>query len=92
MHYPIAYTYEADHHCEACAFERFGRAPDGYIIGIDGESNAVGAVAPWDEWWEPSERRCQLLACGDCSAALASVHVEGCRTEWGTDELTPDCI
>jgi hypothetical protein len=37
---PVGYTYEADHHCPACAEARFGPAVD----GIDSEGNLVGAV------------------------------------------------
>ena len=40
---PVAYTYEADHHCPACAEARFGPG----VEGIDNEGNAVGAVFPW---------------------------------------------
>ena len=73
---PISYTYEADHHCPACAIARFGTAEHG--IGADrwpsedardDEGNPIGAVAPWDEWWEPSEIRVQVLTCSDCAAA-----------------------
>ena len=30
-HDPIAYTYEADTHCPACAEQRFGRSARGFI-------------------------------------------------------------
>ncbi len=78
MQDPIAYTYEADHHCPACAIARFGSGDNG--IGADrwppetardNEGNPIGAVAPWDEWFEPSEVRVQVLTCADCGRELA---------------------
>ena len=60
---PVAYTYEADHHCPACAVARFGPG----VEGIDSEGNAVGAVLSWqvsdmihdaEEW--------HGVACGTC--------------------------
>jgi len=49
---PIAYTYDADVHCPACAEHKFGRGPGGWIAEDceDSEGNPVGVVAPWDEW------------------------------------------
>ena len=54
-HDPIAYTYEADHHCKACAFMRFDRNAYGDITGIDNEGNEIGAVFSLDEWHVCSE-------------------------------------
>lgn len=51
MHEPIAYVYEADHHCEGCALDAFGRDEYCDITGIDGEGNEVGVIAPWDDDW-----------------------------------------
>ncbi len=77
MHDPIAYTYESDYHCSACAIARFGTGDTG--IGADrwppetardNEGNPIGAVAPWDEWWEPSEVSVQVLTCSDCQGEL----------------------
>lgn len=62
---PIAYTYEADYHCENCTRERFGDDCE----GTDGEGNPVGAVFSWDEWYNIGEGT-QVLACGDCGAIL----------------------
>jgi hypothetical protein len=70
MHDPIAYKYEADYHCEACALAAFGRDEHGDITGEDGEGNPVGIVAPWDEWIEPSEDGPQTLACGTCGEVI----------------------
>jgi len=65
---PIAYTYEADHHCPGCAEERFGRSERGFIGegSTDNEGNEVGIVMPWDEWYEPSDDEPQTLTCGTC--------------------------
>ena len=72
---PIAYTYEADFHCGACAETRFGRDRNRDIVGADREGNAVGVVAPWDEWWEPSFECAQVLGCGICGAEVVSINV-----------------
>lgn len=71
MRDPLAYTYEADHHCPACTFRAFGRDEHGYPpeTAKDGEGNPLGAVAPWDEWWNEGEGP-QVLACGDCGTIL----------------------
>lgn len=77
-HNPIAYTYEADYHCPQCAFERFGQDEYGSVpeSAEDGEGNPIGAIAPWDEWWEAQESGRQVLACSDCGAELAEVDAE----------------
>ena len=64
MHEPIAYTFEADYHCKDCTIERFGSTE-----GVDREGNQVGAVAPWDEWFDIGEGD-QTLACGDCHEVI----------------------
>lgn len=69
MSTPIAYTYEADYHCEACAEAAFGRDENGDITGTDGEGNPVGVIAPWNEWQQFDGER-ETLACGDCGAVL----------------------
>lgn len=68
---PIAYTYEADHHCPACAFAKFGRDGHGFVPAdaVDGEGNPVGAVAPWDEWFNVGYGP-QVLVCGDCCTVI----------------------
>jgi hypothetical protein len=68
---PIAYTYEADHHCPACARARFGADEHGFPpeSARDGEGNPVGAVFSWDEWQNIGEGS-QTLACGTCGAIL----------------------
>lgn len=75
-HQPIAYTYEADHHCPECAEARFGRCACGQVAcwgdrdecgdtkpAQDSEGNDVGAVAPWDE--------CLCgMTCGTCGEEI----------------------
>jgi hypothetical protein len=84
---PIAYTYEADYHCEDCAYERFGKDEHGDITGIDNEGNEIGAVFSWDGWyantayeWAQGEHtRDAVLICGTCFYDIARVEydVEG---------------
>lgn len=71
-HDPIAYTYEADYHCPACAFERFGQDEHGFVPedAEDSEGNPIGALAPWDEWHEPTADYHQALACGTCGEVI----------------------
>ena len=68
---PIAYTYEADYHCEACTEARFGMNYAGDVAGdaIDREGNRVGVIAPWDEW-QSFTGEPETLACGDCGAII----------------------
>jgi len=61
---PIAYTYEADMHCPACARARFGDALDDPDTE-DSEGNPIGAIAPWDETDADGEY------CGDCGREVA---------------------
>ena len=66
---PVGYTYEADHHCPACAEVRFG--PD--VEGIDAEGNAVGAFFSWhvaDMEYEAEEWH--GIACGTCGEVFVS--------------------
>ena len=64
---PIAYTYDADYHCPACAFDRFGRDDHGFVpeTATDTYGELIGAVAPWDEWQDIDDGP-QVLACGTC--------------------------
>lgn len=75
-HDPIAYAYEADYHCPDCAIKRFGeseRGPWPVETAEDNEGNPVGAVFPWDEWWEPDINEAQTLVCSDCGAWLDGI-------------------
>lgn len=81
-HDPIAYTYEADHHCPACTFKRFGADKDGWIgmendgfPSLDGERNPVGVLFPWDEWIAFTGER-ETLACGTCLAVIDTYEPE----------------
>ena len=72
-HDPIAFTYEADHHCESCAEKRFGRNEDGEITGTDGEGNSVGVIAPWNEWYANDMyegNEVAVLTCGTCGEVI----------------------
>lgn len=68
---PIAYTYNADVHCEVCAEARFGRNDRGFIAedAVDYEGNPVGAIFEWDvpEWIADGHP----LSCGDCLDIIA---------------------
>lgn len=78
MHDPIAYTYEADHHCETCAEARFGRDEHGEITGTDNEGNEVGAMAPWDEWYANEVYMGEILAtlvCGTCLGVIEELEL-----------------
>lgn len=67
MHQPLAYTYDADVHCEGCTRARF----DGSTLGVDSEGNNVGVIMPWQEWADCSYGARDHLTCGDCHAVLA---------------------
>jgi hypothetical protein len=57
----------------ACSDERHADPAGGelaHLPALDRESNAVGALFPWDEWYEVSEPGVQYLSCGDCGAIL----------------------
>jgi hypothetical protein len=74
MHDPIAYTYEAAHHCPGCTFERFGQDENGFPpeSARDSEGNSIGALAPWDEWYDvdSDEGGVQVLVCDDCGGTI----------------------
>lgn len=78
MHEPIAYTFDADYHCPDCTLKRFGRDADGWIAGDaeDSEANPVHAVAPWDEWWDPTVDVTQTLTCGTCHGVIDTMEGE----------------
>jgi len=76
-HDPIAYTYEADTHCPACAESRFGRSARGFIAkdATDDEGNPVGAVFEWDECPDG-------IVCGTCGGVV--------RDPWSNDDEDDD--
>ena len=70
---PIAYTYDADTHCEDCAEARFGLDLDGFITGTDTEGNEVGVISPWDEWYANDVyegNATATLVCGTCHGVI----------------------
>lgn len=86
MYEPIAYIYEADYHCPACALESFGHDADGDITGVDGEGNEIGVLAPWDEWMQGTGET-ETLACGTCGIVIDEYEVESDGSERdGPDE------
>lgn len=93
-HDPIAYTFEADHHCPNCAARRFGTDAEGSIPADaeDREGNSVGAVFPWNEWWNV-DGTCETLACSDCGAEIDTAHADphspGCPDFEPDDEPEP---
>jgi hypothetical protein len=71
----LAYSYEAAYHCPQCAGNRFGTSWEtGFVLesARDSEGNEIGAVAPWDEWFEPLVVTVQVLACDTCGKELDS--------------------
>jgi hypothetical protein len=73
--HPIAYTYNAAFHCPVCAARAFGVDDNGFIPegATDSEGNGIGAVAPWDEWHEPSEPLPQALSCDTCGGIIETL-------------------
>jgi len=70
---PIAYTYDADYHCPDCTRARFGtdeNHPWPPETAQDSEGNPLGAVAPWDEWYDFGYIAVQVLSCSDCGREL----------------------
>jgi hypothetical protein len=68
----LCYTYEADHHCEACTDKRFPGIPED---AVDNEGNVIGAVFSWDEWHQGTGED-ETLACSDCGGVLDEYKVE----------------
>lgn len=77
---PIAYTYEADYHCIACSLKRFGEDELGFVPAdaTDNEGNCVGALFPWDEWYDYYSDSCEVLVCGDCGYEIDNRHTNSC--------------
>ena len=89
-HDPIAYTYDADLHCVDCATARFGVAKGHPWLpesARDSEGNEIGAVAPWDEWWN-ADGECETLTCGDCHGTLDIAHASECVENDGEEPCT----
>lgn len=69
---PIAYSYEAAHHCPVCTARRFGVDNDGWIpeSATDGEGNPVRILTLWDEWYDAESDEPQTLVCDDCGGTI----------------------
>jgi len=88
----LAYTYEADHHCEDCAVARFGDA----VLGLDdrwesledSEGNTPHPVFASDEWWDVTSDECETLHCGDCLAECDYAHSPQCEELGGPEPCT----
>lgn len=90
---PIAYTYDADHHCPDCTVERFGSDANGWPPqdATDSEGNPLGTIAPWDEW-QQGTGDCETLACADCHTIIDTAHRD-LFGEWCQEDDTYDsCI
>jgi hypothetical protein len=65
----IAWIYDADHHCEQCAEERFGKDFADLDSCVDGEGNEITAVMEWettlseDHDWSTGP---SVTGCGTC--------------------------
>jgi len=72
---PIAYTYEADAHCPACAIARFGADELGFVpeSARDRNGNPIGAIFPWTEWYDYNSPEPETLACGTCGGIIDEV-------------------
>jgi hypothetical protein len=85
----IAYTYDADYHCIDCTERQHPGSTDWRREDFDpadyedSEGNEVHPLFASDEWWEPSEDACQVLACSDCHAIIDNVHREDCEDNGG---------
>jgi len=71
----IAYTYEADYHCENCTKKYFGDDSLGFAFTVDSEGNPVRPLFSTDEWQEfdegfLAENPTQYLTCGDCHEVI----------------------
>ncbi len=90
---PIAYTFEADYHCPGCTLKRFPESREWPGTDVNGdqledsEGNEVGAVFPWDEWWN-LEEGCETLNCSDCFGEIDTCHAEDCTENFGETPCT----
>jgi hypothetical protein len=76
----IAYTYDADHHCERCACARFGQDEHGWVpdTATDSEGNEVHALFSTDEWWGNDAyegNATATLACGTCGEIIEEIQL-----------------
>ncbi len=72
MQSPIAYTYEAAHHCPDCTARRFPACEEHGQLAccvVDSEGNEPGAIFSWDEVPD-----CGIY-CDDCGREIAPAPV-----------------
>lgn len=55
----VAWTFDADYHCIACAEQRYPQLAIFNAVVLDREGNECHPVFSWEEGWEDS-------GCGDC--------------------------
>jgi len=65
---------DSPNRCIACSGEH-----DNYPTPLDSEGNIPGAVAPWDEWWNPDSDECEALICADCGGCIDHAHRDDCK-------------
>lgn len=67
----IAWQYEADTHCPACAKLRFGSAlRDPAREPVDAEGNRPHPVWDFDQWCDEDQNGEVILACCDCATVI----------------------
>lgn len=86
----IAYTYNADYHCENCTVKyiKANSEPgfniqgvlDGFIDFPDSEGNSIHALFNTDEWYandiyEGNDKA--ILGCSDCHEVIEEVDLSG---------------
>jgi hypothetical protein len=79
MRDPIAYTYEADVHCEYCAKERFEPCEGNhYLVGEDSEGNEITPIHAFETTLNEDHDYSEgpnISACGTCGRIIeAQVH------------------
>lgn len=97
----IAYTFDADCHCEECTVgyvlatdpdARGDRdaAEEALSLGIaeDSEGNEIRPVFASDEWFDVDSGECESLFCGDCGDELDIAHAADCE-EVGGENVCP---
>jgi hypothetical protein len=79
---PIAYTYDADYHCPACAIARFGSDNGRWpaMNATDYEGNGLGVIAPWDCWWQGTGET-EILGCSDCGTEIDRYEIDPNETD-----------
>jgi hypothetical protein len=63
---------------------------DDYKSPRDSEGNEIGAVAPWEEWWDPGFDECEALICACCGGCIAHAHKDNCEYQAGDEPCDLD--